>query len=196
MDSRSVLDSYFIGINGLTLETKDALLKKPLNRMYNVYPDELDADESSLVEDRWKRYDINFDDITVDELRIRIQTFNNLVVRLPVDTKHNKMASLHIFRDWLAFVEGAVNHLLDAGELFMKDGQKEWEQGKGNMQGLGTDCMLHNFDELYVDQECSVALVDYSYICENGSFEQPYIDDKTGKPVADRWDYWSESDFN
>lgn len=34
---------------------------------------------------------------TVDELRERIQTFNNLIVRLPVDTYTNKITSLHIF---------------------------------------------------------------------------------------------------
>lgn len=137
-------------------------------------------------------------------MRIRIQTFNNLIVRLPVDTKHNKMASLHIFRDWMAFVEDAVNHLINAGELFIK-GDTPWKHeydnddtkwDSGIKQGLGTDGLLHWFKELYIDDTTSIPLMDYSYICKDEDFEHPYIDDKTGKPVADRWDYWSESDFN
>ena len=138
-------------------------------------------------------------------MRIRIQTFNNLIVRLPVDTKHNKMASKHIFQDWSAFVAGAVNHLIDAGELFIK-GDKPWkpeydkddvETDNGNIDpGLGTDGLLHWFKELYIDEAMSIPLIDYSYICKDNDFEHPYIDEKTGKPVADRWDYWSESDFD
>ena len=43
-----------------------------------------------------KRFNLKYE-TTVDELRNRIQTFNNLIVRLPVDTYANKVASLHIF---------------------------------------------------------------------------------------------------
>lgn len=42
------------------------------------------------------RFNLTYE-TTVDELRNRIQTFNNLIVRLPVDTYANKVASLHIF---------------------------------------------------------------------------------------------------
>lgn len=42
------------------------------------------------------RFNLKYE-TTVDELRNRIQTFNNLIVRLPVDTYANKVASLHIF---------------------------------------------------------------------------------------------------
>ena len=42
------------------------------------------------------RFNLTYE-TTVDELRNRIQTFNNLIVRLPVDTHANKVASLHIF---------------------------------------------------------------------------------------------------
>lgn len=91
------LNELYYNITGMSTSAKELRLKKPLNTMYGVYEDELTKDELQRIEDRTARYDINFDDITVDELRIRIQTFNNLVVRLPVDTKHNKMASKHIF---------------------------------------------------------------------------------------------------
>ena len=42
------------------------------------------------------RFNLTYE-TTVNELRNRIQTFNNLIVRLPVDTYANKVASLHIF---------------------------------------------------------------------------------------------------
>ena len=42
------------------------------------------------------RFNLTYE-TTVDELRNRIQTLNNLIVRLPVDTYANKVASLHIF---------------------------------------------------------------------------------------------------
>ena len=42
------------------------------------------------------RFNLTYE-TTVDELRNRIQTFNNLIVRLPVDKYANKVASLHIF---------------------------------------------------------------------------------------------------
>lgn len=91
------LNELYSTIASVSTEAKNARLKKPLNTMYGVYADDLTEDELQRIEDRTARYDIDFGDITVDELRIRIQTFNNLVVRLPVDTKHNKMASKHIF---------------------------------------------------------------------------------------------------
>lgn len=109
------------------------------------------------------------------------------MVRLPVDTKHNKMASKHIFKDWKAFVDGAVDYLVGMEKLFVGDDES---------QGLGTDGLLHGFKELYIDESKDIPLIDYSYICDGKDFEHPYIDEKTGKPVADRWDYWSESDFN
>ena len=56
-----------------------------------------------------------FSDITVDILRERITTLNNLIVRLPVDSKHNRLASKHIFQDWKEFVDGAANYLKDKG---------------------------------------------------------------------------------
>ena len=42
------------------------------------------------------RFNLTYE-TTVDELRNRIQTFNNLIVRLQVDKYANKVASLHIF---------------------------------------------------------------------------------------------------
>ena len=184
--SKAELNILYQGITNVSNSSKDAKLREPLNLMYGVYEEYLSDDELQRIDDRAERYDINFDDITVEELRIRIQTFNNLVVRLPVDTKHNKMASKHIFRDWKAFVDGAVDYLVGMEKLFVGD----------ESQGLGTDGLLHWFKELYIDESKSIPLMDYSYICKGEDFEHPYIDEKTGKPVADRWDYWSESDFD
>ena len=42
------------------------------------------------------RFNLTYE-TTVDELRNRMQTFNNLIVRLQVDKYANKVASLHIF---------------------------------------------------------------------------------------------------
>lgn len=117
--SKAELSVDFYNLGGMSRSAKEERLKMPLNLMYGVYEDELTEDELQRIEDRTERYGISFDDITVEELRIRIQTFNNLIVRLPVDTKHNKMASKHIFRDWKAFVDGAVDYLVGMEELFV-----------------------------------------------------------------------------
>lgn len=45
----------------------------------------------------------------MDELRERLTTLNNLIVRLPITTYHNKLASRHIFKDWKRFVDGAIS---------------------------------------------------------------------------------------
>lgn len=110
--SKAELNILYQGITNVSNSSKDAKLREPLNLMYGVYEEYLSDDELQRIDDRAERYDINFDDITVEELRIRIQTFNNLIVRLPVNTKHNKMASKHIFKDWKAFVDGAVDYLV------------------------------------------------------------------------------------
>jgi hypothetical protein len=75
------------------------LLDRQLNMIY----------ERGSEWDEWRKItDISFEGITRDDLRDRIATFNNLIVRLPLATTHNRIASLHIFKDWKAFVDGAV----------------------------------------------------------------------------------------
>lgn len=129
------------------------------------------------------KYIINkgmFSDITVDILRERITTFNNLIVRLPVDSKHNRLASKHIFQDWKAFVDGAANYLKDNGQLRFAP----------NKKGLGSDFKVYEFDEYLVDE---VPLVDYSWLYDDDPMN-PYTDED-GNPIGDRWDYWTEEDF-
>lgn len=122
----------------------------------------------------------DFSDITVDILRERITTFNNLIVRLPVDSKHNRLTSKHIFQDWKAFVDGAANYLKDNGQLTF-DSKK----------GLGSDFKVYEFDDLVTPDE--VPLVDYSWLYDSDPMN-PYTDEK-GNPIGDRWDYWTEEDF-
>ena len=82
---------------------KEELLIKPLKKMYVDKP---------------HAYDYDFTDVTPIMLRERITTFNNLIVRLPVGSRHNCIASKHIFQDWKSFVDGAKNYLIGKGELF------------------------------------------------------------------------------
>ena len=137
-------------------------------------------------------YKISFEDVTVEQLRTRIQTFNNLIVRLPRNTPENKNTSLNIFLDWKAFVQGAAKELVkneklfvryqsgpDGNELHDENGEPVWKIETG----LGTDGKMHQYTELYTDPIKKTKLVDYSYCTENG------------KVIHDRFDYWSVDDF-
>lgn len=145
----------------------------------------------------WGISDVNiinrgaFSDVTVDILRERITTFNNLIVRLPVDTEHNCLASKHIWQDWKAFVDGASEELFNRKELFVKFSGTlhDWEHRRIEY-GIGTNGKPsyspdgYPYTELYVDSKCTIPLVDYSYIV---------VED--GKANYDRFDYWDENDF-
>lgn len=125
-----------------------------------------------------------FTDVTPDVLRERITTYNNLIVRLPVDSEHNCLASKRIFLDWKAFVDGAARELVERKKLFV------YYNGEDESQwfveyGRSTDGKNHPYTELYIDKEKKIPLVDYSY-----------IKDEDGKVNFDRWDYWDEDDFN
>ena len=129
-----------------------------------------------------------FADVTPDVLRERITTYNNLIVRLPVDSEHNCLASKRIFLDWKAFVDGAARELVERKKLFVK--YKPIEPGEDEQQwlvesGRSTDGKVYPFTELYIDEDTTTPLVDYSYIVV-----------QDGKANFDRWDYWSENDFN
>ena len=137
--------------------------------------------------------DEQFYGLTVDELRKRIITLNNLIVRLPTDTKENRISSRNIFMDWKKFVDGAVNYLIKEEKLFViyktdPDGEPLLENGepiKEMSEGLGTDGKMHEYFELFIDPMRSVPLIDYRSYC--------YDDD--GNVIHDRWDYWSVDDF-
>lgn len=125
----------------------------------------------TILTDKWK---IGYE-TTVDDLRDRIQTYNTLVVRLPVETRLQQTNSMHIFLDWQNYVNGSL----------------EWLEGKGllwrgePMTETGTDGLPHSFVEWYTDEARTTPLVDYSYI----------YDPETKKPVKDRWDWWTPGDF-
>ena len=59
-----------------------------------------------------------FNGVTVPELKESIETFNTLIVRLPVDTPRNRITSLHIFQDWRTLFNESVKALIEKGELF------------------------------------------------------------------------------
>jgi hypothetical protein len=111
--------------------------------------------------------------VDVDMLRDRITTFNNLIVRLPVDTQHNCLASKHIFQDWKGFVDASLEYLTNPPE---GEERTLWK-GEQPQQGTGTDGITYNYYEYYTDSMRTKPLVDYS------NWE------------GDRWDYWNEDDF-
>lgn len=119
---------------------------------------------------------------SVDELRDRIITFNNLIVRLPIDTYTNKTTSLHIFQDWKNFVDNSLEYLCDNQMLFRGE----------QMIEFGTDGIQHSFYEYYThpDKKPGQELIDYSY-----RFELNENGERTGKVIHDRFDFWSDEDF-
>ena len=107
-----------------------------------------------------------FSNVTVDMLRNRITTFNNLIVRLPVSSKHNCLASKRIFQDWKAFVDGAVDYLIERGCLYVKlknepdadiTDRDDWliEDWKGTDKDKDGNYVKHPYTELYVDEDCT-----------------------------------------
>lgn len=161
------LEGYYQKITQFTEEQKAILLKTPLVEMYGkrLKKGELPEEEKNL-----------FEGIDPDMLRKRITTFNNLIVRLPVSSRHNCLASKHIFQDWKAFIDGAGEYLVTQGELSYGTEVTE----------LGTDEKEHTYKELLCTEDGKTKpLVDYSYITR----------DEDGIPSADRWDYWTEDDF-
>jgi hypothetical protein len=121
-----------------------------------------------------------FSDITVDVLRERITTYNNLIVRLPVSSKHNCLASKRIFQDWKAFVDGAVEYLKERGDLFERE-----------MQGLGSDLKTYTFKEYYIDEDKQIPLIDYSWLYLADPMN-PYMEKDGVTPIGDRFDYWRD----
>lgn len=175
------MEPYYQAISQFTNSQKENIIKKPLVEMYGA---RLKKGETPKEEPNM------FSDITVDVLRERITTFNNLIVRLPVSSKHNCLASKHIFQDWKAFVDGAVEYLLEEGEL------TSFEK-----QGIGSDMKKYTFNE-YLTKD-GKPLVDYSWLYDTTKTDgamHPYVDkDKTEysegcnkEPIGDRFDYWRD----
>ena len=224
LDIANDLNTFNEELNAIPLpkDVKENQLKLPLERLYgkDLTEEDLTQAEKDYWADRNTRYNISFEDVTVDELRRRIETFNNLIVRLPISSTNNKMVSRHIFMDWKRFVDGAVEHMVNNGDeykqektteerkkfiqdkiLYVKRGEDgRWlkSYGKGTDEDEDGNLKVHEFVEIYVDDETTVPLVDYSYLYDTTSINgamNPYIDPRTEKPHGDRWDYWSEDDF-
>ena len=159
------LEKYYQFIKLSTDEQKNNLVKIPLDGMYS----------KEWMEEPWN----DFSRVDVDTLRERITTFNNLIVRLPVNSEPNCLASKHIFQDWKTFVDGAANYLKDNGQLTFE-----------SKVGLGSDLKEYEFNEYLVD---GVPLVDYSWLYDNDPMNPKT--DEDGNPIGDRWDYWTEEDF-
>lgn len=138
-------------------------------------------------------YDISYEDITVDELRKRIKTFNNLIVRLPRSTVDERIAARNTFMDWKRFVDEATKYLVKEEMLFVVyevDGMGERIKDENGEDiwaveyGVGTDGREHPYTEVYTDPTRSTPLIDYSYI--------KVVD---GRANYDRFDYWTVDDF-
>lgn len=171
----------------LAEEQIKVLIIEPLDRIYGR------SYTATELEER-KKYNVSFDDVTVDELRTTIMTLNTLIVRLPTDTYQNKIASRHIFQDWKKFVDECVKLMVANGEKYLNPEttteEKEELESKclfvkwETIMGTGTDGIDHPYTELYVDKEMTTPLIDYSYCIEEE------------KVVHDRWDYWeANKDF-
>ena len=108
-DNPDELELYLTRIN-LSETQKQTMLIDKLNELFWL---ELDEDEQEKV----KQYEISYDNVTVDDLRESIQTFNNLIVRLPTNTYRNNMVSRHIFLDWKEYVDKSIERLMDEKKL-------------------------------------------------------------------------------
>ena len=188
-DNASLADWYSkIPLAG---ETKETIINKRLKEITEVKEPE--------------KYTFSYDNMTVDELRERIVTFNNLIVRLPPDPDNPEMMkdtyrynviSRHIFLDWKTFVDRTVAKMVQNGtstdtsipqnkKLYVKMEGGKWKK----VSGIGTDGESHEYTELYVDSAKTIPLVDYSYIVVSP-------DEKgVNRANHDRWDYWSAEDF-
>lgn len=181
---------YDFTIGGNITETNRLTINLPTSEI-----DEISETMEALAEDmKAEVWGADFSDITVDELRLRIETFNNLIVRLPTDTETNKTTSRHIFQDWRRFVEDAVENLEQQGLLFRRRESDAPDAPLVVVRGYGTDGVEHPYVEVYTDDLFSTPLVDYSYI-----EVEDIVDEDTGETshIAnhDRFDYWSEDDF-
>ena len=165
-------------------ETIKEVLDEPLNGIYHTG---MEKEKQT----KWDNYNaISYND-DVDTLRDRVQTLNKLIVRLPTKTEHQKLTSKHIFQDWKNYVDKTIENLLKDKNLFRKDTKEV---------GKGTDGEIYDYYEYYTDSQYSNVFIDYSYCYRQATDKDgnPVVDDN-GMPVMetihDRWDYWTENDF-
>lgn len=138
-------------------------------------------------------YGISYE-CTIDGLRERIETYNNLIVRLPTGTYTNNLISRNIFSDWKRFVERSLNYLVEEKHLLTvvkHDSEDDYTR-------LGTDGKLYEYNEYYYTDENNkeVPLIDYDYRFKKDD-EGNYEIGPDGKWVVlyDRFDFWSTDDF-
>lgn len=169
-------DDDLLNLTGLSVQDRKNLRAE----LESLYPMAFGTDEQKKELD--EIYNIHdFDDVSVDELRESIETFNNLIVRLPSKTTKNLAFSKNIFHDWKEYVNGSIDQLELDGKLYrMRNGGQLVVQ-----YGKGTDGVDHPYVEVFTDPGYHTPLVDYSYI---------KYDDK-GIPDHDRFDYWTDDDF-
>lgn len=136
----------------------------------------------SLHTDRFAEvYELGFE-TTVEEFRETIEEFNGILPTLSADTMPNKISSKHTLLDWQRYFEESTKYLVEHGLLFVKTD----ENGEiVKEQGMGTDEIVHQYVEYYVDIHCTEPVIDYSYCY-----------DTSGNPIHDRFDYWSVEDFS
>lgn len=109
-------------------------------------------------------------------------------MRLPANPKTNKfvLKSKHIWQDWKAFVDKSLAWLVAEGILYKSE----------QFTCTATDETFYPFYEYYVDEAKTTPLIDYSYCTEkvnDTTYRAKQNDDGTW--IGDRWDAWSESDF-
>lgn len=120
-ESEKNIDQYLSKIN-LSESQKENLLIAPLKELMWI---DLDEEQQELT----SQYQISYEDVTVDDLRESIQTFNNLIVRLPTNTYRNNMVSRHIFQDWKEYVDRSTDSLAERGLLFFHTTPKKDSSG-------------------------------------------------------------------
>lgn len=131
---------------------------------------------------------------TVDDIRERIETFNTLIVRLPIKTRDNMVASRHIFWDWMNYINKSLAYLGqdDQKILFSKEIRPEEyppsEQMLKDMMCKSTDGQWYPYTEYYLDEDMTIPLIDYSYRYKINDLGFVEI-------IKDRFDFWRPWDF-
>lgn len=143
-------------------------------------------------------YGISYE-CTIDGLRERIETYNNLIVRLPTGTYTNNLISRNIFSDWKRFVERSLNYLVEEKHLLtVVNHDNNTDPCDIDYTRLGTDGKLYEYNEYYYTDENGkkVPLIDYDYRFKKDD-EGNYEIGPDGKWVVlyDRFDFWSTDDF-
>lgn len=178
---RTALTSYYNGIN-LGNDIKKAMTST--------------LESLKLLNDHENFYGISYE-TTVDNLRERVRTLNNLIVRLPTKTYVNKIISRNIWLDWKNFVDRSFEYLVQHGQLRMEPHMSDkLPNGMTDWTRLGTDGKFHDYVEYYLTTNGEV-FIDYSYCYEKDEDGNPMIGPNGGWiAIHDRFDFWNNEDFN